>query len=308
MKIRLLTLTLILLTVPVLILTGCKKEEQTPATTEKPAVAATALNVVVDSVRSDDGVMIYYDVRGQGDKNLVFVHGWGCDRSIWQNQVDEFAKDYRVVTIDLAGHGQSGHGRTRWTMAAFGADVAAVCNKLKLQNTVLIGHSMGGPVILEAARRLPGRLVGLVGVDNFQDFGGTPSKEAATKFADKFKPDFPKAAELFARSMFPPTADSAMVARVAHKMASEPANIGIEALTATMMYDYKPALAEVRLPIRTISSDQYPTFIDANNKIAASFAVRIMHGTGHFPHLVDPPTFNRLLQETLADFWPPAGK
>ena len=102
--------------------------------------------------------MIHYDVHGQGDRALVFVHCWSCDtRTYWQNQVDEFAKDFRVVTVDLGGHGQSGMNRKEWTMAAFGADVAAVVNKLDLKNIVLVGHSMGGPVCLEAARRLQGR-------------------------------------------------------------------------------------------------------------------------------------------------------
>jgi pimeloyl-ACP methyl ester carboxylesterase len=299
------------LALAVLGLNGCKKDNQTPATDNQAAAVATtptAPAVVVDSVPSADSVMIHYDVRGTGDKTLVFVHCWSCDRSYWQNQVDEFARDYRVVTIDLAGHGQSGTGRKKWTMGAFGSDVAAVVNKLNLNNLVLIGHSMGGPVAIEAARRLPGRVVGIVGVDNFQDFRETPTKQQVLAFVDRFKPDFGKTTMGFVRSMFPPAADSSLVARISLDMASAPAEIAMDAITETLVYDYKAALAEVRVPIRTISSDQYPTFADANNQIASSFRVRIMPATGHFPHLVDPTTFNRLLHETLADFWPPAAK
>ncbi len=305
---RPLTISFTVLATLALLIAGCQKQSQTPATTDKPAVPATVISVVVDSVPSEDGVMIYYDVRGQGDKALVFVHCWSCDRSYWQNQVDEFAKDYRVITLDLAGHGQSGKGRQKWTMDSFGTDVAAVANKLNLQNMVLIGHSMGGAVVIEAARRLPGRVVGIVGVDNFQDLGSVNSKADVMKFIEPFKSDFSKSTNQFVQSLFPPTADKALVERTARDMASETPEIGVGAITSLLSYNYKTALADVRVPIRTISSDQFPTFSDTNNKIAASFKVRIMPGVGHFPHLVDPVAFNRLLHETLTDFWPPAAK
>jgi pimeloyl-ACP methyl ester carboxylesterase len=306
---QLLALGLVLATLG---LVGCKKDNQTPATdTQSTAVdttpaATTAPVVTVDSVPSADQVMIYYNVRGEGDKSLVFVHCWSCDRSYWQNQVDEFARDYKVVTIDLAGHGQSGTARIKWTMAAFGEDVAAVVSKLNLQNVVLIGHSMGGPVVIEAARRLPGKVFGIVGVDNFQDFREVATKRQVLTFVERFKSDFRKTTVGFVYSMFPPTADSTLMARIALDMASAPPEIAMAAITETLQYDYKAALAEVRVPIRTISSDQYPTFAEANNQVAASFAVRIISATGHFPHLVNPPKFNELLHETLADFWHPA--
>jgi pimeloyl-ACP methyl ester carboxylesterase len=93
---------------------------------------------------SADGVPIHYDVQGTGALALVFVHGWCCDRHSWDRQVDAFAPSYTVVRLDLAGHGASGQARTQWTMAAFGQDVVAVVEQLRLVQVVLIGHSMGG--------------------------------------------------------------------------------------------------------------------------------------------------------------------
>ena len=55
---------------------------------------------------SPDGVRIAYDVTGEGEPTLVFVHGWCCDRSYWQPQVEYLSQQYRVVAIDLAGHGR----------------------------------------------------------------------------------------------------------------------------------------------------------------------------------------------------------
>ena len=76
-----------------------------------------------DIAISADGVPIHYKARGDGDIALVFVHGWCCNRSYWEKQLDHFAPHHRVVTIDLGGHGESGLKRESWSMAAFAGDV-----------------------------------------------------------------------------------------------------------------------------------------------------------------------------------------
>ncbi|PYV01821.1 MAG: hypothetical protein DMG10_16600 [Acidobacteria bacterium] len=81
-------------------------------------------------VLAADGVPIHYTVRGKGDPALVFVHCWSCDSKLWDNQVSVFAKDHRVVTIDLPGHGESGKGRKDWSIGGFGEDVKTVVAKL----------------------------------------------------------------------------------------------------------------------------------------------------------------------------------
>src|SRR4029450_134409 len=104
--------------------------------------------------RSKDGVPIHYHVRGEGDPALVLVHCWACDLHLWDGPAATLASRYQVVTLDLAGQGESGHSRGEWTMVAFGEDVCAVVEALDLRRAVLVGHSLGGPVVLEAAIRM----------------------------------------------------------------------------------------------------------------------------------------------------------
>ena len=139
---------------------------------------------------SADNVAINYRVEGEGTPALVFVHGWSCEKSYWKYQVPHFSKRYKVVTIDLAGHGESGSGRKDWTMEAFGKDVAAVVEKLDLHRVILIGHSMGGPVIIEAARQMPERVIGLVGVDTFLDLGRQYTQQQVDAYVAPFERDF----------------------------------------------------------------------------------------------------------------------
>src|SRR5262249_21572171 len=110
-------------------------------------------------VRTEDGVNIVCEVLGNGDTALVFLHGWCGDREYWKHQADAFASDYRVVTLDQAGHGESGKKRKHWSIDSLAGDVEAVVKALGLKRVILIGHSMGGPVALMAAKRMPGTVV-----------------------------------------------------------------------------------------------------------------------------------------------------
>src|SRR5262245_45079157 len=121
------------------------------------------------TVRADDGLNVVCEVRGKGDTALVFLHGWCGDRAYWKHQLDEFAADYRVVALDQAGHGESGKDRKSWTASGLAGDVEAVVKALGLKRVILVGHSMGGPVSLLAARRMPGTVVAVIGVDTLQN-------------------------------------------------------------------------------------------------------------------------------------------
>ena len=133
--------------------------------------------------RRRDGVDIRYEVAGSGEPALVFVHGWSCDRSYWRAQTDHFEASHRVVAIDLGGHGESGLGRKDWTMAAFGGDVRAVVEALGLRKIVLVGHSMGGHVIVEATQLMPDRVAALVLVDTFEDVDRARARRNSSAFS-----------------------------------------------------------------------------------------------------------------------------
>jgi len=283
-------LMLILLTVFFL---SCQKQSETP-TLEGPGV-----------VNSADDVPIHYQVAGTGAPALVFIHCWCCDRGFWDAQVPYFSENYTVVTIDLAGHGESPADREVWTIPAFGLDVVAVVEKLDLKRAVLIGHSMGGPVILEATRHIPERVIGLVGVDNFQDMGQKWPQEEFEAFLSTMEADFQGTTRNFVRSMFPPTADSALVEQVVANLSSAPPEVGLGAMEAYFNWfrdDFDQAVTEIDAPLHCISADLWPTNVEGNRKYFPSFDISLMPGRGHFLHMEDPETFNRLLDETVEAF------
>jgi len=251
---------------------------------------------------SADGIPIAFQVQGSGAPALVFVHGWCCDKSYWDAQVPYFSRKYKVVTVDLAGHGESGLGREAYTMEAFGEDVVAVVDKLGLDKVVLIGHSMGGPVILEAARRMPERVIGLVGADTFNN---VEQKFQVDELLASLRANFSETTSGFVRSMFTPAADSLLVEKIAADMSSAPPEVGVSAIESISIYwndKLTRALQQVQAPVRCINSGRYPTDIEAGSRYASSFAAVDMPGVGHFVMIEDPETFNRLLEKTVAEF------
>ncbi len=249
---------------------------------------------------SSDGTPIHYDVYGGGEPALVFVHGWCCNRSYWDQQVTPFAQRYTVVTLDLAGHGASGHDRATYSMPLFGQDVVAVVEQLALPRVVLIGHSMGGPVIVEAARRMPERVVGLVGADTWHDLSLQRTQAQVDERMAPFRANFVEAAQRFVRTMFLPTSDPALIERVLAGMSAAPPHIGVEALSAVTGSDelVRQGFRELHVPRCTINAAGWR---QSNQAAAQEFGltVRLMSGVGHFVMLEDATTFNRLLDEAL---------
>jgi len=254
-----------------------------------------------NQARSFDGVKISYDVQGTGQPVLVFVHGWSCSKEYWKEQVAHFAKKHKVVTIDLAGHGQSDQSRKDYTVESFGKDVASVVKKLNLNRIILVGHSMGGPVVVEAARQMPGRVVCLVGADEFHDIEKGYHSAEIEKIAIRLEADFVKEAQSFVRQMFPPAADPELVEWVTGKMSSADPQVAINAFRNLANYDLKSAAQKMEIPICSISADLWPMNLDANRKYAKTFKLKLMTGIGHFVMLEDPEKFNKLLEEIIEE-------
>jgi pimeloyl-ACP methyl ester carboxylesterase len=271
-------------------------------------LAGRAVAAAGATARSKDGVSIRYESFGKGEPALVLVHCWSCDRHLWDAVVPRLARERRVVTLDLAGHGESGRDRREWTVEAFGEDVRAVVETIGLEKVILVGHSMGGPVILEAARLLPGRVVGLVPVDTGLNVEKTNTPEEVAGLIGAFVKDYRATAEHFTRQyMFTPKSDPALVERVAAKNAGAPPDVAIPCLRAVFSYDARPTLREVRVPAHAVNADLYPTDVEANRRHFASYDVTLMTGVGHYLMLEDPARFSELLAGAVAAALSPGG-
>jgi pimeloyl-ACP methyl ester carboxylesterase len=257
-------------------------------------------------VKASDGLNLVCDVRGQGDTALIILHGWCGTRDWWKHQVGEFAKDFRVVTLDQAGHGESGKDRKEWTIAGLGQDVESVVKQLGLKRVILIGHSMGGPVSLAAAKRMPGTVVAVVGVDTLQNVEFKWPEEVTKHFLDGFESDFNGSMRNALQGMFPPSADPKLVESITAGAQKQDPKMAVALMKHMTRLESKGLLKEAGVPIRCINAGPgapfaTPTAEDVNKKYA-DFKAVIVDGVGHFPMLEKPAEFNSKLRDVLKEF------
>lgn len=268
------------------------------------ACAPKAPLVATGTVSSTDNVLIKYETAGRGEPALVFVHCWTCDRGYWDQQAGHFARRHQVVRLDLAGHGESGRERKDYRIEAFGSDVAAVVDKLGLQRVILIGHSMGGPVSVEAAKRLGGRATGVVGVDTFYTAFQIPkdpqkAKAMISGFMKPFEENYPEASAGFMRGFFAPGTDPALVERVAKSTAAADKSMALNAMRNIFGWYQAntPAALEALGPkLRNINADP------KGDGKPLHPSVTLVAGTGHFVMLEKPAEFNQTLESLVAEF------
>jgi pimeloyl-ACP methyl ester carboxylesterase len=253
----------------------------------------------ISTVSSADGSVISYGVKGEGEVTIVFVHCWTCNHGFWKPQVEHFAKNHRVVWLDLAGHGSSTSMRTDYTMSAFGEDVAAVVKAIGGDRFILVGHSMGGPVSIEAANMLGNKVIGIVGVDTFYTpFVYPVSEEKIEAFVKPFKDDFHGAAENMVRSMFVSEANPVVVESLVKEFAGANREMGISAMYEIFRWNAQNVpgtLEEYGTKLRNINGA--PT----GEERALHEGVTLIPGVGHFVAQVKPDEFNQALDSIVVE-------
>ena len=254
------------------------------------------------TVRSADGTEIAFAVAGAGQTALVFIHGWSCDSGYWDAQVPAFSNQYTTVAVDLAGHGRSGAERRRWSMAAYGQDVAAVVRSLPHRRIILIGHSMGGYAALGAARLLPERVIGVVGVDSLQDLDGQATDEAGAEMllAGLRRQPMETTRGFVLETFFTERSDPALARRIADDMATAPPSVSVPSMEALMRYDPKPTASALRMPVVAIIGEMMPVDETAAKRLVPGFRARKISRAGHFFQIEEPDTFNAELRSELA--------
>jgi pimeloyl-ACP methyl ester carboxylesterase len=256
--------------------------------------------------RAPDGVTIVYSAAGSGEPALLFIHGGLAERSFWDEQLRAFSGRHRTIALDLPGHGDSGHNRTQWGLPEFGADVRAVVEAEKINKLVLIGNSLGGPVAIEAALLLPGKSVGVIGVDTFQRIGDKITEEEVRQRAEAFRRDYSGSLKQMVRSLFHSDADPALMVDAERRMSHTPPEVAHAIFMSMAGYDLGASAGRLSVPLRAVNGDLYPTYVQEVRRIKPDFEVVVLPHIGHYPMVECPEEFNRRLAEVVAGLSEPA--
>lgn len=248
-----------------------------------------------------DGHRIHYESHGKGRDALIFVHGWTCSLNFWSRQVPAFEGNTRVIVIDLPGHGQSDKPQIAYTMDLFARAVEAVLRDAGVDRAVLVGHSMGTPVIREFYRKYPQKTLALVIVDGpLRPFG---DKKMMEQFIAPLRgPGYKEAAGRFIDNMFGPNATAEMRAEIKNSMLSTPQAVAISAMEG-MADESIWKQDKINVPALAImaKSPFYPADTERYYRdIAPKLEYQMWEGVGHFLMMEKPREFNDALAAFLA--------
>lgn len=250
-----------------------------------------------------EDVKITYQEVGTGDTTLLFVHGAFINMNYWSAQVDYFKHQYRVLTLDLPGHGKSGKNRTIWNIQEYRKDVCTLINELHLKNIILIGHSMGGDVILEVASKCSDSVIGFIGIDNFKNAGTAMPEEFQSQIAyilEMLKTDFANTSENYARqALLSNSTDKVIADRVIADYRNMDKNIGFNLISDCFSYyeRERELMNHSKYKMYLLNVDYFPTNEKLLKKYAAfGFDITHIKGTCHYPMIENANEFNRLLQ------------
>jgi pimeloyl-ACP methyl ester carboxylesterase len=258
-----------------------------------PAAAATV-----------DGIPLHWSSSGSGSRTVMLIHGWTCDSTSWDAQVPALARQYRVIVLDLPGHGKSGSPASGMlSMELFARAVEAVRSEAGADKVVLVGHSMGTPVIREYARLYPQRVTALVAADGmFVAPGGGAGGRGAMPPMNLTGPAGLAARETMIRSMFGTNTPREVQDKVLKMMLGAPEATATGAMNAMMAWMGKAQdSTPQRLPVLGIYAEKSVAGNrEATTKLFPSFEYQEIPGTSHFLMMEKPDEFNRRLTTFLA--------
>lgn len=234
---------------------------------------------------------------GHGNQGppVVLVHGWCCSGDVWRHQIEAFAGRCRLLVAEL---GHPDPETQDVSITATGAALVTALDREGIDACTLVGHSMGGPVALEAARRLRSRCRAVIGVDTFTDaafYAAQPKAEIATRL-EPFRRDFAGTmAAMIDRITLGGPAD--LRPWIARMMTEVPRPSALARMASLLAHDIEALWPTVPCPVATINSA--PLDRPEARLTLAGLDATWMPDVGHFPMLEAPEAFNRQLARAL---------
>ncbi|MGA9058065.1 MAG: alpha/beta hydrolase [Terriglobia bacterium] len=256
-----------------------------------------------------DGHRIYYRSFGSGKSAMIFLSGWGCDTSLWRNQVPALVPYSRVLLVDLPGHGRSDKPDIPYTLDLFARAVYAVLEHARVQKAAVVGHSMGGMVAYEFARRWPEKTIALIWVDGTFTIPVDVDQQITglRKRAEDFRsPDYQEKVRKFIDQLYVPQTPTAVRDEVTRSILATPQHVLVgclEGLADRRLYEPHPPLD---LPAFAIFSSFWnpERFIDIFKKSLPRLQYQVLTGVGHYPMLEKPDLVNAALTRFVASIQP----
>lgn len=238
---------------------------------------------------------------------VVLIHGFGLSREIWRHQIEALSRRFRVVALDLCGHGNSPVTQDNYLMEDLGRDVLALLDKLGIERAAVAGHSMGGYVTLALQGLAPQRVAG-VGMTATQARADTAeARENRFRLGSLLTEEGTEAVvRFFAPRLFAPTvtsADPAYSLAASIIRSTSPAALRGSLLGMADRPDHRPSLPQIKVPSLVLAGEADQLMpLDRAEEMAAlipdCFLVKLPE-TGHMPMLERPEEVSAAMEAWL---------
>ncbi|AZA80765.1 alpha/beta hydrolase [Chryseobacterium lactis] len=249
---------------------------------------------------SSDGQKIHYKESGNGATALLFVHGWLGNSEWWNDQQNYFKDQYHILQMDLAGHGKSDSSRQSWTSELYADDIKAVADASDSSEIILVGHSMSGAYVLEAALKTP-KVKAIVLIDTLKDLDESFTEEQAEQVMfTHYRNNFKYAVENFLpQYLFAEQTPPTVKERLQYEFLQNEPEMVINLLRPLYQTDFREIAKHIQVPVIAINSDASPVNIEANRKYLKDYNSVTIEGVGHYPMLEKPTEFNAILEDII---------
>ncbi|WP_278380737.1 alpha/beta fold hydrolase [Chryseobacterium arthrosphaerae] len=248
---------------------------------------------------SSDGQKIHYRESGKGNISLIFVHGWLGNTEWWIDQQFFFEDRYHVVSLDLAGHGKSGTTRENWTSEGYADDIKAVADDIQSSEIILVGHSMSGAYVLEAALKIPATKA-IVLVDTLKNLGEVYTEEQVEEVLSAYRSDFKNTVENYLpQFLFAEKTPPQVKERIQSEFLQNAPEIAVDLLSPLYKTDSRKIADQIRVPVVAVNSDASPTHLENNRKHLKNYDYVTITDVGHYPMLEKPREFNLILDKVI---------
>ncbi len=256
--------------------------------------------------------------EGRGSPTIVFVHGFACARSDWRHQVAHLRGRYETVAVDIGGHGTTPGTEAHERIETHGQDVANLLVELGIERAVLVGHSMGCRIVVDAATKAPSRVAGIIQVDGSRlgAAGSTAHEERRKRIAEIGYRAF---MEPFFVQMFLPGADRAISQPIVDRATAMPEKLAGNLFPNIGRWDaehFDAAFSSLRVPLMAVQSTymtaegkrapmttgQTTAYLDNVKSLVSHARIEVIAGVGHFPQIEKAAEVNSLIDDFLAQF------
>ena len=264
-------------------------------------------------LKTSTGILWNYETKGENEP-IVFLHGWGADLRLWNAQAEYFSRGYKVISIDLPGHGRSSWERI--SLVQITRDLEEISKILNLEKINLVGSSLGGLIAFQWFDLFPKRFKRIILIGAFPKFlqaddypfGLEPQR--LRKLDAQLTTDYPAMVNIFFRSLFTRwERESTCFKYIAQfrKNGIVPLKEALrEFLDILEKEDLRPTLSKLSqsaLPIQILNgTDDYICSKDTVGFLKEKLPqarLKLFEDCGHFPFLSQPHAFNAVLEEFL---------